>query len=108
MFEKGVYVERRRRLREAVGTGVVLLLGNEESSINYKDNFYPFRQDSTFLYYFGIDQPDLAAVIDMDEGEAVVFGDDPTTEQMVWTGVREPLAAIGERIGVLKVARRLQ
>ena len=108
MFEKRVYDERRRKLREAVGNGLILFLGNEESSINYKDNVYPFRQDSTFLYYFGIDEPGLAGLIDIEKDKTVLFGDDATTEQMVWTGTREPLAAVAARVGVSEVARRLQ
>jgi hypothetical protein len=68
MFDASVYVARRERLARDVGTGLVLLLGNAEAPMNYRDNQYPFRQDSTFLYYFGLDRPDLAAVVDCDAG----------------------------------------
>lgn len=93
-------------MQHAVGSGLILLLGNEESSMNYKDNLYPFRQDSSFLYFFGIDIPDLTGVIDIEEDTEIVFGDDYTTEQMVWTGFREPLHHLSERSGISKVFPR--
>ena len=52
MFNKEIYIKRREKLMEQVGSGFIVLLGNEESSMNYKDNHYPFRQDSSFLYFF--------------------------------------------------------
>jgi Xaa-Pro aminopeptidase len=103
MFDKKIYTERRRKLKESVGNGVILLLGNEESSMNYKDNLYPFRQDSTFLYFIGIDRPELTAVIDIDNNEDIVFGDDLTTEQIIWTGYREPLRLFADRSGIGEV-----
>ena len=66
MFDKNIYIERRKQLQHAVGSGMILLLGNEESSMNYKDNLYPFRQDSSFLYFFVIDRPALIGFIDID------------------------------------------
>ncbi|MRR24016.1 aminopeptidase P family protein, partial [bacterium] len=78
MFNKNTYLERRRILKEKVGKGLILLFGNDESPMNYTDNTYHFRQDSTFLYYFGIQQPGLAAVIDIDNNTEVVFGDEYT------------------------------
>ena len=69
MFPTATYRHRRRRLRDRLDTGLVLLPGNGESPMNYADNCYPFRQDSTFLYFLGLDQPDLAAVIDLDSGQ---------------------------------------
>ncbi len=74
MFDQQAYVNRRARLRKEVGDGVLLFLGNALVGMNYHDNEYPFRQDSTFLYFFGLDQAGLAAVIDIDAGEEVVFG----------------------------------
>jgi len=94
MFGANVYVERRRRLREQVQTGVILFPGNSESPMNYPDNQYPFRQDSSFLYFFGLDSPDLAAVIDIDEGTECIFGNDLTVDDIVWTG---PLPTVGAR-----------
>lgn len=85
-------------------SGLVLLFGNQESPMNYPDNPYPFRQDSSFLYFFGLDSPGLAAVIDVDENREVVFGDDPTVDDIVWTG---PLPSLHDRcqeIGVSDTA----
>jgi len=106
MFDKEIYIKRRKRLKEQVGNGLILLLGSEESSMNYKDNLYPFRQDSTFLYFFGIDQPALTALIDIDNDKEILFGDDLTTEQMVWTGYKEPLQSIADRVGIPEVKRK--
>lgn len=86
MFDKGTYINRRLALCNQVTSGIVLLLGNEESAMNYTDNPYRFRQDSTFLYYFGISIPSLAAIIDADSGETILFGDDQTIDTIVWTG----------------------
>jgi len=106
MFDKEIYIKRRKRLKEQVGNGLILLIGSEESSMNYKDNLYPFRQDSTFLYFFGIDQPALTALIDIDNDKEILFGDDLTTEQMVWTGYKEPLQSIADRVGIPEVKRK--
>ncbi|MBE9517433.1 MAG: aminopeptidase P N-terminal domain-containing protein, partial [Bacteroidetes bacterium] len=57
MFAKEVYWQRRKMLRNLLGDGIILIPGNEESSMNYRANTYHFRQDSSFLYFFGIDKP---------------------------------------------------
>ena len=75
MFEKKVYLQRRAALKSKINSGILLFLGNEESPMNYKDNTYHFRQDSTFLYYFGISEPSLGAIIDLDEDQVILFGD---------------------------------
>ena len=103
MFSKETYTERRKKLAESLSGGLILLPGNEESPMNYTDNTYHFRQDSTFLYYFGINQASLAGVIDVDSGEAMLFGDDYSVEMIVWTGVVPSIASLGERIGVTNV-----
>ena len=103
MFSKETYTERRKELAESLSGGLILLPGNEESPMNYTDNTYHFRQDSTFLYYFGINQASLAGVIDVDSGEAILFGDDYSVEMIVWTGVVPSIASLGERIGVTNV-----
>ena len=108
MFARETYIQRRERLRAQVQSGLILLLGNEESPMNYAANTYPFRQDSTFLYFFGLDQPGLAAVIDVEEGTECVFGDDPTVEEIVWTGPVPLLRARCERTSGLKVAPNWQ
>lgn len=103
MFEKEIYIKRRKRLMEQVGSGFILLLGNEESSMNYKDNLYPFRQDSTFLYFFGIDRPGIMATIDIDINLETLYGDDSTVMQMVWTGFQEPLESLADKTGISQV-----
>ena len=76
MFTADTYAQRRARLSASLPSGLLLFLGNDESPMNYTDNTYHFRQDSTWLYYFGLAQPGLAAVIDLDAGRTVIFGDD--------------------------------
>lgn len=100
MFAKEIYIERRRRLRNAVGSGLSLFLGNDISSMNFADNGYPFRQDSTFLYLFGLDDAGLAAVIDADSGHVIIFGDELTMDDIVWTGPQPTLAARAAAVGV--------
>lgn len=87
-----------------MSSGVVLLLGNDELPMNYVGNSYPFRQDSSFLYYFGLDEPGLGAVIDLDEGTECLFGDDPTVEEVVWTGPQRPLREKARQVGVDRTA----
>ncbi|MBA4302439.1 Aminopeptidase P, N-terminal domain [Algoriphagus alkaliphilus] len=77
-FPKETYIERRNQLKKKMGSGLLLFLGNEESSVNFKDNWYPFRQDSTFLYFFGLNMPGLAAVIDIERDVEIIFGDNLT------------------------------
>ena len=83
MFPREIYVRRRETLKKTLKTGLLLFLGNEESPMNYAANQYTFRQDSSFLYYWGLDAPGLAAVIDVDSGTEILFGDDPTVADIV-------------------------
>jgi hypothetical protein len=76
VFESQIYVERRKKLKEKIDSGLLLFLGNEESPMNYPDNAYRFRQDSHFLYFFGLDSPGLAGLIDVDEDKDIIFGND--------------------------------
>lgn len=104
MFSTDVYIERRKRLRTDVGPGLILLLGNEESPMNFTDNQYPFRQDSSFLYFFGLDCPGLAAVIDVDKGTECMFGDDLTVDDIVWTGPQPTLKEKCRKTGISETA----
>ena len=100
MFSKETYVARRKSLKSNMKTGVLLFLGNDESSINFKDNWYPFRQDSTFLYFFGLDRPGLAAIIDIDEDREVIFGDDGSMEDTIWSGSSPGIGELAASAGV--------
>ena len=86
MFDKKIYQERRRKLREKVGSGLTLFLGNDECGCNYEDNTYNFRQDSSFLYFFGQPYAGLNAVIDIDNDREIIFGDELSIDHIVWMG----------------------
>jgi Xaa-Pro dipeptidase len=81
-------------------SGLLLFLGNEDSPMNYKNNTFSFHQDSTFLYYWGLDSPSLAAVIDLDESKETIFGDDPTVDEIVWTGPQVMTKEKGLNVGI--------
>ena len=100
MFERSTYSSRRHQLIQSLEGGIALFLGNELSSMNYHDNHYHFRQDSSFLYYFGIDQPHLAAIVDIDAGHSTLFGDDPSVEMIVWTGPQVALKELAIKVGI--------
>ena len=100
LFPKEVYISRRKRLAENVGGGIIVLLGNEDSPMNYADNCFPFRQDSTFLYYFGLDIPMLAAIIDIDNGNEIIFGNDVSMDDIIWTGPLPSVAALAAAVGI--------
>ncbi len=102
MFSKETYVERRKALREKVQNGLILLPGNVDVPMNYRSNTYRFRQDSNFLYFFGLDQQGLAGVIDTESGEEILFGDDHSLDDIIWMGPQPSVAARAERVGVNK------
>ena len=103
MFSPRTYRDRREVLKARLATGLILLFGNEESPMNYTDNTYPFRQDSTFLYYFGIQRPGLIAFIDVDNDREILFGREYTVEDWVWMGPQPTLTALAEKCGVDRV-----
>ena len=92
MFDASRYRSRRRALinQERPQSGLVLLLGNQRSPRNYPDNPHPFRQDSTFLYYFGLDRPDLYGLIDLDAGTSTLYGEGGSLEDAIWSGRSRP------------------
>jgi Xaa-Pro aminopeptidase len=104
MFETAVYINRRAVLKQHVGAGVILFLGNDLCSINYRDNCYPFRQDSCFLYYFGLLRPGLFALIDIDQQEEVLYGQDQTLDELIFSGPAPDLKTLAERAGVSRAA----
>jgi len=99
-FSKETYSARRAQLSQAMGSGLLLFLGNGIASMNYPDNNFPFRQDSTFLYLFGLDYEGLAAVIDVDNNRTIVFGDELTIDDIIWTGVQPTIAEKAAEVGV--------
>ncbi|MBT8220095.1 MAG: aminopeptidase P family protein [Bacteroidia bacterium] len=99
-FSATTYQQRRKVLREQIGFGQILILGNGESSRNFKDNWYPFRQDSSFLYYFGIDLPDIMGVIDCENDKDYLIGDDLTIDHIIWTGPQPTMSELGDKVGI--------
>ena len=100
LFDKETYTERRRVLREQVGEGLILLFGNNDSPVNYPSNVYRFRQDSTFLYYFGLHREGLVGLLDVDSGEEWLLDDDIDIEDVVWYGQVESVAELAVKCGV--------
>jgi Xaa-Pro aminopeptidase len=103
MFSREIYIQRRENLINKVKSGVILLPGNDEIPMNYVGNPYYFRQDSTFLYFFGLDKPGLTGIIDVDENECILFGDDPGLDNIIWMGPHEPLVELASEIGIENV-----
>ncbi len=100
MFSANTYQARRQRLKKDLKSGLALFLGNQELGMNYAGNTYHFRQDSNFLYFFGLDQPGLAAVIDVDNDREIIFGDDLSIEDVVWMGAQPQLKRLAAGVGI--------
>jgi Xaa-Pro aminopeptidase len=103
MFNSTVYVQRRAALRSKFHSGILLFMGNGESPMNYAHNPYHFRQDSSFLYYFGINDPGLIAIVDLDEDKDVVFGTEPSIDDLVWMGRQESLKDKCAKAGITQL-----
>ena len=109
MFNKETYIRRRSELKRLVGEGVVILFGNNEAPYNYPANAYaPMRQDSSFLYYFGQHRDGLVGVIDIDNDEEWLFGDDIDVEDIVWMGFTPSVADLAAEVGISKTAPMAQ
>lgn len=100
LFDANIYAARRQALMTALGHGVLLFPGATDQPINYKGNTYPFRQDSSFLYYFGLSQPGLSGIIDADAGASILVGRDADIEDVVWMGPQPSLAERMRSVGV--------
>lgn len=100
MFAPDTYKLRRTRLKQTLGSGLVLLLGNDEAPANYADNTYRYRQDSTFLYFFGLPYAGLNAIIDIDNDREIIFGDELTIDHIVWMGTQPTLHEKALSVGV--------
>ena len=105
MFKKETYITRRNELKKLVGEGIIILFGNNESPANGPYNGYdPFRQDSTFLYYFGIQRDGLVGVIDIDNNKETLIGNDIDIEDIVWFGSVDSVKCLAESVGVENTA----
>jgi Xaa-Pro aminopeptidase len=102
MFDPEIYINRRSKLTSIMKSGVALFTGNVESPMNYPANAFHFRQDSDFLYFFGLDLPGLAGVVDFDSGESVIFGNDVDLDDIIWMGPQPTIAQLSEKVGIKK------
>jgi len=100
MFKKEVYINRRNRLKKELKSGIALFPGNEEAAFNYPANQYHFRQDSHFLYFFGLDHPGFAGVIDVDNDKEYIFGNDFNIDDIIWMGVQPKVADLAAEVGI--------
>ncbi|WP_324658485.1 aminopeptidase P N-terminal domain-containing protein [Burkholderia thailandensis] len=103
MFDANVYRSRRESLARKMGSGLALMLGNNDVPINFAHNVYRYQQDATFLYFFGVSRPGLAVLADFDSNEFVAFGDERTNEESLWLGETESLRNEFVRVGVERI-----
>jgi Xaa-Pro aminopeptidase len=108
MFAKEVYVRRRaelaQKMREAGQNGIILFVGNAEAPAQYKDNCYKWRQDSSWLYYWGLDEPLMAAILDIDAGAETLFADDVDIDDIIWMGPQPSVRSKADQVGVANTA----
>ena len=102
MFDSTTYIKRRESLRKKVQSGIILILGNNEAPANYPDNCYHFRQDSSFLYFFGQSHPGYAGVLDIEAGEDIFFGNDVDIDDIIWMGPQPSIKDLAAQVGVQK------
>ena len=102
MFDSNTYIRRRQALRDKVQSGIILILGNNEAPANYPDNCYKFRQDSSFLYFFGHSHPGYAGVLDIEAGEDFFFGNDVDMDDIVWMGPQPSIKELASQVGIQK------
>ncbi|MBO5546895.1 MAG: aminopeptidase P N-terminal domain-containing protein [Bacteroidales bacterium] len=106
MFGKEVYIARRKALLERLAgqKGIALFVGNVDAPAQYKDNCYKWRQDSSWLYLFGIDEPRLAATIDLETGEETLYGDDFGIDDIIWMGPMPSVRELADSAGIARTA----
>ena len=102
MLNKEIYVNRRKKLKENFKDGLILIMGNNFSPLDCEDNTYPFIQDATFKYYFGIDHNGLIGIIDIDKNEEIIFGNDYTMSDIIWMGKQKFLKELALEVGIEK------
>ncbi len=100
MFSSKTYSNRRTQLKKKFSNGLLLFLGNNDAPMNYTDNTYRYRQDSTFLYYFGLDTAGLAAIMDVNENKEIIFGNELTIDDIVWMGPQKTIKEKAAKVGV--------
>ena len=100
MFSTELYIQRRNELKKNIHTGIALFLGNTDTPMNYPGNTYHFRQDSSFLYFFGLDLPGLAAAIDFESGQEIIFGNDVDIDDIIWMGPQESIRNEASKVGI--------
>jgi Xaa-Pro aminopeptidase len=100
MFSKEIYMKRREILKKSLKSGLVLLLGNGDAPINYSDNAYSFRQDSSFIYYVGLDTPELAYILDIDNDKEYLLGNELTIDDIIWMGNLPSLKERAAEVGI--------
>jgi Xaa-Pro aminopeptidase len=104
MFKTEVYIKRRAELHKKMKTGLALFIGNEESPMNYPANTYHFRQDSDFLYFFGLDLPGFAGVMDFDSGKDTIIGNDFDLDDIIWMGPQPKVKELALKCGVTETS----
>ncbi len=100
MFQKEIYQNRRAQLIEKIDSGIILIMGNQESSMNYPSNTYKFRQDSNFLYYVGLNLPNMAMIIDVDAKKCTLYGDDFEIDDIIWMGPQPKMTELAQKSAI--------
>ena len=100
MFQAQVYANRRKEVKSKVDSGIILILGNQEASFNYPANTYHFRQDSNFLYFFGLDLYNLVGLMDIDNNKDYIFGNDVDIDDIIWMGPQPSISDQAKEVGV--------
>ena len=100
LFDKEIYMKRRQQLKANFKDGILLFVGNQEASYNYPANVYAFRQDSNFLYFFGLNMPDLVGLMDIDNDKDYIFGNDIDIDDIIWMGPQPSMKELGEKVAV--------
>lgn len=102
MFDKTIYIDRRNRLKNELGSGIALFPGNVNAAFNYPSNEYHFRQDSNFLYFFGLDMAGFTGVIDVDNNQEILFGNDVDIDDIIWMGKQPLVKDLAAEVGIAK------
>jgi len=104
MFKNEIYISRRKKLHEIMKSGIALFIGNTDAAMNYASNPYHFRQDSDFLYFFGLDLQGFAGIMDFDSGEDRIFGNDVDMDDIIWMGPQPTVKDLALKCGIIKTA----